>query len=280
MPPPRCKGEALKWLLEEKTYATLDGTSAEKLNCIQQLVTRRTFRAKGRELGIGAQGERIGHSVILEEVRRRILVGECRPGERLVEEQIAVELGVSRTPVRQALTMLEAEGLVEMVPNRGAMVCSFSPEEVWEIYDLRAVLEGHAARRAADRIGASEWRRLGELAEEMERLEHEIEGSGSGSPGEEIRRLVASNQEFHGAILEASRNHRLEKLVQRTVQVPLVFRAFFWYTPRERAVSNHYHRKILESLEAGDGERAEIVMREHVYEGRDFVIQSLRRDAS
>jgi DNA-binding GntR family transcriptional regulator len=177
------------------------------------------------------------------------------------------------------LTILEAEGLVEMVPNRGAMVCSFSAEEVWEIYDLRAVLEGHAAHRAADRIGASEWQRLGQLAEEMERLEREIEEDVGGSP-EKIRRLVSSNQEFHGAILEASRNRRLEKLVQRTVQLPLVFRAFFWYTPRERAVSNHYHRKILESLEAGDGERAEIVMREHVYEGRDFVIQSLRRDAS
>jgi DNA-binding GntR family transcriptional regulator len=215
---------------------------------------------------------------VLEGLRRGILVGEYRPGERLVEEQIAAELGVSRTPVRQALTMLEAEGLVEIVQNRGAMVCSFSAEEVWEIYDLRAVLEGHAARRAADRIGLSEWRRLGELVGEMERLERDIQRGRSESPEENIRRLVARNQEFHGAIVAASHNRRLEKLVQRTVQVPLVFRAFFWYTPRERAVSNHYHRRILEALETGDGERAEIVMREHVYEGRDFVIRSLREE--
>ena len=225
---------------------------------------------------MGAQGQRVGNSGVLEEIRRGIMLGEHRPGERLVEEQIATELGVSRTPVRQALAMLEAEGLVEIAQNRGAMVCSFSAEEVWEIYDLRAVLEGHAARRAADRIGASEWRRLGELAGEMERLELEIQRERGGTPEENIRRLVARNQDFHGAIVAASHNRRLEKLIQRTVQVPLVFRAFFWYTPRERAISNHYHRRILEALEAGDGERAGIVMREHVYEGRDFVIRSLR----
>lgn len=67
-------------------------------------------------------------------------------------------------------------------------------------------------------------------------------------------------------------------MIRRTIELPLVFKAFFWYTPQERLVSNHYHRQILGALEAGDGERAEIVMREHVYEGRDFVIQALEED--
>src|SRR5215208_6394282 len=84
---------------------------------------------------------------VLERLRALILTGEYGPDERLIEEQLAERLGVSRTPVRQALTMLEAEGLVEIAPNRGATVCSFSIEDVWDIYDLRAVLEGHAARR-------------------------------------------------------------------------------------------------------------------------------------
>jgi len=235
--------------------------------------------AEPRE-GTRSRRGRSGHDGVLESIREKILVGEYGPEERLIEEQIAGEIGVSRTPVRQALTMLEAEGLVEIVPNRGAMVCAFSVEEVWDIYDLRAVLEGHAARRAADRIEAPDLRRLGELAEEMEGLEREVEGGSTDGEAREsgIRRLVARNQEFHGTVVAASRNRRLEKLVQRTVQIPLVFRAFFWYTPRERTVSNHYHRKILESLEQGDAERAEIVMREHVYEGRDFVIWSLRGD--
>jgi DNA-binding GntR family transcriptional regulator len=191
----------------------------------------------------------------------------------LIEEQLAERLGVSRTPVRQALTMLEAEGLVEITPNRGATVCSFSIEDVWDIYDLRAVLEGHAARRAAGRIEGRELERLRELAEEMEGLPGQFDDH-----EEEIRALVALNQEFHGTIVEASRNKRLEHLINRTVEIPLMFKTFFWYTPHERVISNHYHRQILKALEKGDADRAEIIMREHVYEGRDFVIGALEED--
>ncbi|TCJ18087.1 GntR family transcriptional regulator [Rubrobacter taiwanensis] len=215
-----------------------------------------------------------GRSGVLESIRHSILVGEYGPGERLVEEQLARRLGVSRTPVRQALAMLEAEGLVEIAPNRGAMVCGFTIEEVWDIYDLRAVLEGHAARRAAARIRAEELERLGALCEQME----SVKPGGFGDREEEIRCLVRLNNDFHGAIVEASRNRRLRHLVQRTVQLPLVFKAFFWYTPEERFISNHYHRQILRALEQGDAERAEIVMREHVYEGRDFVIRALEEE--
>lgn len=207
-------------------------------------------------------------------LRRAILEGEYGPNERLIEEQLAERLGVSRTPVRQALTMLEAEGLVEIEPNKGATVCSFGVEDVREIYDLRAVLEGHAARRAAGSVSGEELGRLAALADEMEGLA----GHYANDHEAEIRRLVALNQEFHGTIVAASRNGRLRRMVQRTVQVPLVYKAFFWYGPRERAISDHYHRQILKALGAGDGERAEIVMREHVYEGRDFVIRAIEED--
>jgi DNA-binding GntR family transcriptional regulator len=228
-------------------------------------------------MGALRRGEaRSGSSRVFERLRRLILEGEYGPNERLVEEQLAERLGVSRTPVRQALTMLESEGLVEMAPNRGAVVCSFGVDEVWDIYDLRAVLEGHAARRAATRIEVGELGRLVDLAAEMEGLcEREFAGR-----EEEVRLLVSLNNEFHGTIVTASRNGRLRRLVRRTVEVPLVFKAFFWYGPRERMISNHYHRQILTALEAADADRAEIIMREHVYEGRDFVIKALREDPS
>lgn len=223
---------------------------------------------------IGRGTEKADPPGIFERLRRLILDGEYSPDERLVEGQLAQRLGVSRTPVRQALTMLEAEGLVEISPNRGAAVCSFSLDEVWDIYDLRAVLEGHAARRAANRIQKRELDELRSIVSEMSRMvpgrfaDHE----------KEIRWLVARNQEFHGTIVEASRNRRLATLIRRTVEIPLMFKAFFWYTADERTISNHYHRQILHSLEQGDAERAEIVMREHVYEGRDFVIKALKED--
>ena len=221
-------------------------------------------------------GASAGSPGVFDRLRCWILEGEYEPDERLVEEQLAERLGVSRTPIRQALTMLEAEGLVEIAPNRGATVCSFSAEEVWDIYDLRAVLEGHAARRAAGRIREHELDDLRRLAAEMEQTTPEK----FTVHGEEIRQLVAHNQEFHGVIVMACRNQRLGRLIRRTVEIPLMFKAFFWYTPYERTVSNRYHRQILHALEQGDAERAEIVMREHVYEGRDFVIQALEEELS
>lgn len=169
---------------------------------------------------------------------------------------------------------LEAEGLVEIVPNRGAMVCSFRIDDVWDIYDLRAVLEGYAARRAADRIEDTELRRLRELCAEMDGLVGRFSNH-----EEETRTLVSLNNEFHGTIVASSRNKRLERLIRSTVEIPLVFKAFFWYGPRERMISNHYHRQIVYALEARDSERAEIIMREHVYEGRDFVIKALKEEA-
>jgi DNA-binding GntR family transcriptional regulator len=224
----------------------------------------RVLRYAGR--GVGSVG-------VLERLRALILTGEYGPDERLVEEQLAERLGVSRTPVRQALTMLEAEGLVEIAPNRGATVCSFSIADVWDIYDLRAVLEGHAARRAAGRIVDGALGRLRELAGEMEGLAGRFEDH-----EEETRTLVGLNQEFHGIIVEAGRNRRLQHLINRTVEIPLMFKAFFWYTPHQRVISNHYHRQILGALERGDEDRAETIMREHVYEGRDFVIRALEEE--
>lgn len=219
------------------------------------------------------EGSRSGPSRVFERLRRMIVEGEYGPEERLIEEQVAERLGVSRTPVRQALTMLEAEGLVEIQPNKGAMVCSFSVEDVMEVYDLRAVLEGHATRHASGKIDAGQLARLEELATEMEGLSGRY-----ADRGEEIRRLVVLNNEFHGTILEASRNRRLGRLVRRIVEIPLVYKAFFRYGSHERVMSNHYHRQILKALRDRDPERAEIVMREHVYEGRDFVVRALEED--
>ncbi|MDI3339623.1 MAG: GntR family transcriptional regulator [Sphaerobacter sp.] len=217
---------------------------------------------------------RVSSAEVYAEIRRLILSGVFRPGERLIEESVAQRLGVSRTPVRQALTMLEAEGLVEIVRHRGATVCAFGVDDVWSLYDLRAVLEAHAAGRAATRISAAELERMRALADEMERLEEQPLASRE----DEVRWLVTHNQEFHQIVIQASRNPHLEKLVRRTVEVPLMFKSFFWYSARERAVSNHFHRMILRALEERDAARAEFVMREHIYEGRDFVIQKLREE--
>lgn len=208
-------------------------------------------------------------------LRHLIFVGKYSPGERLREERLAKDLAVSRTPIRQALMKLETEGVVEVVPNRGARVCKFSIDDVWHIYDLRAVLESHAARRAARRIRKPELTSMRKTIENFERCER----GGDYDQEQQVRWLVKCNQEFHGTIVSASGNRRLERLLQHTVELPLIFKAVFWYTPYERSVANHHHRQILWALEESDEERAEILMREHVYEGRDRVIRALKEDA-
>src|SRR5690606_29265425 len=106
---------------------------------------RHDGRADARAPGGAARSsERVSSAEVYQQLRQLILGGVYRPGERLVEENVAQRLGVSRTPVRQALTMLEAEGLVEIVRHRGATVCAFGIDDVWNLYDLRAVLEAHA----------------------------------------------------------------------------------------------------------------------------------------
>lgn len=232
-----------------------------------------------------SSGKKLSVSDVVDYIRSKILTGEYGPEGRLVEEQIAGELGVSRTPVRQALTIIEAEGLVEIFPNRGAIVASFSFDEVWSVYDLRAVLEGLAARRATESIGEAELEKLRGLASEMEQLDRELREANT-APGrlsddvhkERIRCLVNANQDFHQTIVAASRNRRLEKLMRRTVQLPMVLKAFSWYRPAERAVINHQHRKVLRALESGDAQRAELVMTEHIYEGRDVILRALEED--
>lgn len=236
-----------------------------------------------RETGEGYK--RLGLSDVVEYIRSRILLGDYGPEGRLVEEQIAGELGVSRTPVRQALTMVESEGLIEIFPNRGAIVASFSFDEVWKVYDLRAALEGLAVRRAAENVGEAELEKLRALAAEMERLDGELREAnappgrlGDAAHKEWIRCLVNANQDFHHAIAAASRNRRLEKLVRSSGQLPMVLKAYSWYRPEERAATNHYHRKIIRTLETGDARRAELVMTEHIYEGRDVILRALEEE--
>ncbi len=235
--------------------------------------------------GVNGSSKKTGVGDVADYIRSKILLGEYGPDGRLVEDQIAKELGVSRTPVRQALATIEAEGLVEIFPNRGAIVAAFSSDEVWKVYDLRAVLEGLAARRAAENIDEAELDQLHSLAAEMERLDRELREAnaspgrlGRGAHKERVRCLVNANQDFHHTIVAASRNHRLEKSVRRTVQIPMVLKAFSWYRPVERAVTNYQHRKIVRALESGDSQRAELVMTEHIYEGRDVILRALEED--
>ena len=201
-----------------------------------------------------------------ELIRAAIMDGRLEPGRRLKEEELARELGISRTPVREALLFLQAEGLVESAPNRGATVRSYEPEEIEDTYDLRALLEGHAARRSAMRISEAEVRRLHESNERFALLK----------AGDAVAELIAENLVFHNAILEAAGSERLGQMVRKVIELPLVYKSFYWYSAEQKRMSGHYHEQLAIALEARDAERAELVMKEHVFEARDFLLAKLK----
>lgn len=196
-----------------------------------------------------------------ETLRTAILGGAHAPGVRLGEVELAEQLGVSRTPVREALGRLGAEGLVVLAPNRGARVASWSDAELHDLYGLRAQLEAQGAALAAARIDDGEVAVLAKLCDDM----------GDCVPGD-LDRLAELNGEFHRRILDAAGSARLAALVGSVVQVPLVLRTFHRYSRTALDRSQGHHRELVAALTARDPAWAEAVMRAHVYAARAVLV--------
>jgi len=196
--------------------------------------------------------------MVADLIRDGILEGRLRPGERLKEDMLAKELDVSRTPVREAIAMLQAEGLLEAHQHRGAEVRSYTPAELEEIYDLRSILEGYGARRAATRITQRDLARLRGSVERMEKLQPK-----------DLEHLVQQNGIFHDTILQAADSQRLVTMVTQTRALPLIYQSYAWYTPAQLSTSLEYHRRVLSALERHDAEQAEYDMRHHLNNARE-----------
>ena len=200
-----------------------------------------------------------------ELIRQAILDGRLEPGSRLKEEELARELGISRTPVREALLVLQAEGLIETTPNRGAVVVTHDADDLIDLYQLRALLEGYAARQAAATVSDEEIGLLRKSCDRFDRI-----------AGDDVRELVKENLLFHRAIHAAAGSARLSGMLRRVIELPLVYKSYVWYSPDQKRISAHYHRQITNALSVRDAERAELVMREHVFEARDLLVAASR----
>jgi DNA-binding GntR family transcriptional regulator len=147
-----------------------------------------------------------------DELREAILAGSLAPGSRLRAEPLAERLQTSRTPVREALILLAREGLVDLEPRRGAVVRSFDAADLADLYDVRALIEPYAARRAATRIEATDLDRLREICDEAD-----ARGAGDASAVED---QVALNEEFHRIIVAAAASPRLEAALRAVAVLP------------------------------------------------------------
>jgi len=177
----------------------------------------------------------------------------------------------SRTPVREALRMLEAEGLVVSERNRGAMVRPLSSTEVVDLYGLRIRLESYAVEVATERATEAE---LGELVAAADAF-GDVRRSVDVDAVEGVRQLHEANRRFHDGVLTAARHHRLAAMLARTVDTPLVFQAFRTFGTAEIERSDTFHHLIAEAMCRRDANRASALMAEHIAQGRDAVLDAI-----
>jgi DNA-binding GntR family transcriptional regulator len=201
-------------------------------------------------------------SVAYEAIRDRILDGTYSVDDHLVEADLASQLDVSRTPVREALRRLASEGLVTFQPNRGTRVAGWTEVELAEVFELRALLESYGARLAAFRVTDEGLDELRELAQRMEDIVANANGQA------DFRQIALANNEFHMGVLRAAGNERLVAILASLVHVPLVQRTFARYSPEALQRSLVHHREIVEALQIRDGLWAESVMRAHILAAR------------
>jgi len=201
---------------------------------------------------------------VYRRLREAILTGRVPMGARINELELAAAWKISRTPIRDALRRLEAEGLVEAAPRRGMVVPVLSRADVEELYTVREALEGIAARHAADRATASFLAQLNTL----------IKGYGAAAKQDDASQLAAADAALHDAIIEMAQNRRLQQAIQaarlRVHQVHV--RSF-----RLRGRAGRTFRemaKVVAAIRARDGARAEAAMREHLASLRGDVAAS------
>ena len=192
-----------------------------------------------------------------ETLKQRVVGGTYAPGAQLKEEHLARELRVSRTPVRAALKRLVEDGLATADPNRGVRVSEWTDFDIAETFELRGLLESHAAELAARRGGAQLADRLDDLNQQMDRA---IAAGGAALP----ERLQEINSRFHRAILEGSGSPRLRSMLAGLIDMPIVIRSHFISTLQDKVQSLQHHRDLAAAVRAGDGELARQVMQLHL----------------
>jgi DNA-binding GntR family transcriptional regulator len=205
---------------------------------------------------------------VYEALASEIVRGIHPAGSRLPESDVAERLGVSRTPVREALQRLHENGFVELSRDRGARVAFWGDAEIDDIFELRVLLEGHAARRAATR-GVEALADLEHLCDQMDALLDRTDQTAY----DEITEL---NMRFHQTLHQSAGSRLLPKLLSGVIQVPLVRHTFHHYSKSEMSRSFSQHRDLVAAVRAKDGLWAQAIMQTHVLAGRASL---LRRQA-
>jgi len=202
---------------------------------------------------------------ICDQLQQMIYGGEIAAGERLNEAALALRMGTSRGPIREAIRMLTGIGLVEAVRNRGVFVREISVREMLEIYELRALLLGQAAEHAAEHLDATARAQFEALLDGMD----EACTAGDG------QRYYVLNLRFHDLVLAQWPNRRAQRAYEDHAKELHLYRRRYFNAPVNMRRSNNEHRRIYEAIAAGAGDRANRLARSHVLQGRQRLLSML-----
>lgn len=204
---------------------------------------------------------------IAEQLKQLIFTGEIAPGERINEAALALRMGTSRGPIREAIRILTGLGIVTAVVNKGVFVRKISVREMLDIYELRALVFGFAAQRAAENITDAERAEFERLLAQMDQAAE----SNDGAPYYDL------NLAFHALILRLSGNGRAQQAYSDYVNELHLFRRRYFNAPGNMRKSNAEHRLIYDAIASGSAARAKTMAERHVWSGRQRLLATLDR---
>ncbi len=192
--------------------------------------------------------------VVFHTLREAILKGELKPGERLMELQLAAKLGVSRTPIREAIRMLEQEGLAVTIPRKGAEVAKMTEKDMQDVLQIREALDELAASVACERIKPEQ---LAELRQTMHAVEEAVETG-------EVKRIAEADVRFHDIIYQSTGNPRLENILNNLREQMYRYRVEYLKNEKNYPTLLEEHNAIVEGLSERDKGKVTSAMQKHV----------------
>ncbi|MFZ5986433.1 MAG: GntR family transcriptional regulator [Bacillota bacterium] len=204
--------------------------------------------------------------VIFNTLREAIIAGELKPGERLMEVKLAEKMGVSRTPVREAIRKLELEGLVDMLPRKGAHVAELSVKDIMNVLEVRASLDGLATALAAERITDEEIKELGHILSQFVAYAEK----------DNLQGTIKKDVEFHDLIYHASRNERLIQIASNLREQVQRFRVIYlkdYSSPKDLIKE---HESIYDAVAKRDKESAQKYAQKHINNQEEIIIKSVK----
>jgi len=205
---------------------------------------------------------------VFERLQNDILNGKYQPGDSLIETRLSEELGVSRTPIREAIRQLELEDLVQAIPNKGVVVKGISQQDIKDIYTIRMLIEGLAARWAAEKITDEELKELKEVLELEEFF----------TMKNDAQHLGQYDFKFHDIIFKASKSKPLMHTLSTFHHYVQRARKASFKTPGRALKALKEHRDIYEAIAARDAERAEKLATEHVYNASKNLLNNVKKE--